>query len=89
MDSVDQPKQCGKHPGKPYLDLEPCCLESDHEGHCRLWIQEASGGDYGGSPYGIRTYDAEDGHVIQFLEIAAKFTSDEVAACIQYMELAR
>lgn len=86
---MDSLKFCGKHPQGRFDDLQPCCLELGHEGHCRLWIQEPSNDHESSAVYGIRTYDAEDGHAIQFLEVNGESTPEEVAACVQYMELVR
>ena len=77
-------KWCGAEPElKADPPLQPCCLEPDHEGPHRFWVQEPSEG----TDYGIRTYDP-DGKAVQFLEVAGKFSPEEVAAIIQYLELA-
>lgn len=73
-------KWCGTE--SEMAGLNPCCLEPDHDGDHRFWVQEHSEG----MDYGIRTYDSE-GKAIQFFEVASEFSVEEVAAIIQYMEL--
>lgn len=75
---------CG-HEHPDLTGLKPCCLEPNHDGEHRYWVQ---GRKPDGDGWYIHTYN-EQNKTEQLLDLSASSTDEEVAAFIQYMELLR